>query len=132
MKECKVCHINFCDEDIIKYNNICPCCHSKNSFIEEYIMDIKRISDNEDFIDAMIKLHDENPIEYQLKLNQFKLQQEQVESIKEQQRESSGNKAHCPKCGCTDIQVVPRKWSLLTGFMTNKTDRVCVKCKHKF
>lgn len=38
----------------------------------------------------------------------------------------------CPKCGSTNIQIVPRKWSLLTGFLTNKTDRVCVNCKHKF
>ncbi|MEY8352618.1 hypothetical protein AALB39_04585 [Lachnospiraceae bacterium 54-53] len=38
----------------------------------------------------------------------------------------------CPRCGCTNIQVVPRKWSLLTGFLTNKTDRVCVNCKHKW
>ncbi|MBQ2882693.1 MAG: zinc ribbon domain-containing protein [Alphaproteobacteria bacterium] len=38
----------------------------------------------------------------------------------------------CPKCGSTNIQIVPRKWSLLTGIFTNKTDRVCVNCKHKF
>ena len=38
----------------------------------------------------------------------------------------------CPRCGSTQIQVVPRKWSLLTGFLTNKVDRVCVACKHKW
>lgn len=38
----------------------------------------------------------------------------------------------CPKCGSTQIQMVPRKWSLLTGFLTNKVDRVCMNCKHKF
>ena len=38
----------------------------------------------------------------------------------------------CPKCGCTNIQVVPRKWSILTGIFTNRTDRVCAKCKHKW
>lgn len=42
------------------------------------------------------------------------------------------NIPRCPKCGSTNIQIVPRKWSLLTGFLTNKTDRVCVNCKHKF
>jgi len=38
----------------------------------------------------------------------------------------------CPKCGSTQIQMIPRKWSPLTGFLTNKVDRVCVNCKHKF
>ena len=38
----------------------------------------------------------------------------------------------CPRCGSTQIQMVPRKWSLLTGFLTNKVDRVCVNCKRKF
>lgn len=42
------------------------------------------------------------------------------------------NTPKCPKCGSTQIQMVTRKWSLLTGFMTNKVDRVCVNCKHKF
>lgn len=38
----------------------------------------------------------------------------------------------CPKCGSTNIQVVPRKWSILTGIFTNKIDRVCANCKCKF
>ncbi|WP_317854517.1 hypothetical protein [Chakrabartyella piscis] len=38
----------------------------------------------------------------------------------------------CPKCGSTQIQMVQRKWSMVTGFMTNKVDRVCMHCKHKF
>ena len=38
----------------------------------------------------------------------------------------------CPKCGSTQIQIVPRKWTLSTGFLTNKVDRVCMNCKHKF
>ena len=38
----------------------------------------------------------------------------------------------CPRCGSTQIQMVPRKWSPLTGFLTNKVDRVCVNCKKKF
>jgi len=42
------------------------------------------------------------------------------------------NLPKCPKCGSTAIQIVPRKFSLLTGFATNKVDRVCVNCKHKW
>lgn len=38
----------------------------------------------------------------------------------------------CPKCGSTQIQAVRKNWSLLTGFLTNDVDRVCLNCKHKF
>lgn len=47
-------------------------------------------------------------------------------------QECANNMPKCPKCGSINIQVVPRKWSLLAGFMTNKVDRVCVNCKCKF
>lgn len=42
------------------------------------------------------------------------------------------NEIKCPKCGSIKIQMLPRRWSLLTGFFTNKVDRVCMNCKHKF
>lgn len=38
----------------------------------------------------------------------------------------------CPECGSTQIQVVPRKWSLFAGFATKKVDRVCVNCKYRW
>lgn len=38
----------------------------------------------------------------------------------------------CPRCGCTNIQIAPRKWSIWTGFRTNKVDRICMMCKHRF
>lgn len=38
----------------------------------------------------------------------------------------------CPKCGSTQIQVVRKKFSLLTGFATNKIERICANCLHKF
>lgn len=43
-----------------------------------------------------------------------------------------GDESHCPRCGSHNIQIVPRKWSFLTGFLTNKVDRICVNCKHRF
>ena len=38
----------------------------------------------------------------------------------------------CPRCFSTDFQLVPKKFSLLTGFATNHVDRVCVKCMKRF
>lgn len=34
----------------------------------------------------------------------------------------------CPKCGNTEFVPLRRKFSLLTGFATNKVDMVCSKC----
>lgn len=34
----------------------------------------------------------------------------------------------CPQCGCTQFTPVRRKWSFITGFMTNKIDMVCNQC----
>ncbi len=38
----------------------------------------------------------------------------------------------CPRCGCTSVQLIPKKWSILTGYRTNSVNRVCVNCKHRF
>lgn len=41
-------------------------------------------------------------------------------------------KVKCPYCFSSEVQIIPRKFSLLTGFATNKFDRVCLRCKRKF
>ena len=43
---------------------------------------------------------------------------------------NSSSQVRCPKCGSTQITAVNRKWSPMTGFLTNKTDRFCLNCKH--
>ena len=45
--------------------------------------------------------------------------------------DENGN-VKCPYCGSLQIQMVPRKWSPVTGFFTNKADRVCMRCTRKF
>lgn len=46
--------------------------------------------------------------------------------------DNSPEKVRCPRCRSAEIQLVPRKFSLLTGFATNKFDRMCIRCKKKF
>lgn len=41
-------------------------------------------------------------------------------------------KVQCPYCFSTEIQLVPKKFSILTGFATNSYNRVCVRCQRKF
>lgn len=85
----------------------CPICHSKLIdtilTVDEYLT-IEKVSSEHSFIQAMVKLKESNPIEYQLKLNQFKLQQEQHKAIEEKQRNES--KPHCPHCQSTNIKFI--------------------------
>lgn len=46
--------------------------------------------------------------------------------------DNTPEKVRCPRCKSTEIQLVPRKFSLLTGFATNKFDRMCLRCQKKF
>lgn len=51
-------------------------------------------------------------------------------------REASGKdspgKVRCPYCRSEQIQLVPKKFSILTGFATNRYNRVCLRCNRKF
>ncbi|WP_024347368.1 hypothetical protein [Lacrimispora indolis] len=115
--------------------SVCPYCNNELKIAEiseeDFVVLGNTSNDNRQLLDAMVDLHKKDVIEYELKMSQFRNQYEQSQREEKQEKES-GNQVKCPKCGCTDIQIVPHKWSLLTGFLTNKTDRVCVNCKHKF
>ncbi len=92
---------------------------------------VKAISTDESFMNAMVEFYENNPIEYQLKIQQFKTQLQQEESIKRQQSEQS--KVRCPKCGCADIGVANRGYSLVWGFIgSGKSMNVCKNCGHKW
>jgi C4-type Zn-finger protein len=130
-KECNVCHIVFEENQIL--NNECPVCHSKNCFEDEYIMDIKRISTDPSFMDAMMKLYKEDPIEYQLKMSQFKTQLQQQESTKQTE-----NIPKCPTCGSTKlskISTVSKAGSVfLFGLLSQKVKKTwhCDNCKYEW
>ncbi|MDE6208454.1 MAG: hypothetical protein K2M73_02135 [Lachnospiraceae bacterium] len=51
-----------------------------------------------------MELHENDPIEYQLKLNQFKLQNEQAKKIRDQEIES--RMPHCPICNSTNLKKI--------------------------
>lgn len=93
---------------------------------------LTEVSSDLSFYKAMIDLHEKDIIEYELKMGQFRNQAEQQKSIQNVQSRQESNVPKCPRCGSTQIQMVPRRFSLLTGFATNKTDRVCVNCKYKW
>lgn len=116
----------------------CPICSNKMIdtilTIDEYHI-IDNISDDISFLETMIDLKQKDPIEYQLKISQFKANLSQQESAKQVAEQKSSNtqsnQRTCRFCGSTSFTPVKRKWSPLTGFLTNKTDLVCNNCGKK-
>lgn len=143
IKFCKKCH----DEKKIRYwgdkygylwtltddAKICPDCQSNLVDIDFPALDLKileKISDSTDFYDAMIKLHDDDIIEYELKMSQFRSQVEAQEAEAERKK-AEDSKPRCPKCGSTSITAGQKGYSILTGFLgSNKTVNRCSNCGH--
>ena len=66
---------------------------------------IREVSNyNRQFLEAMIELYNQNIVEYELKMSQFRTQYEQQESIKQIQKEK--NIPKCPTCGSTNIEKI--------------------------
>lgn len=91
---------------------------------------LSKISDSTDFYDAMIKLRDDDIIEYELKMSQFR-SQVQAKEAEEERKKAEESKPRCPKCGSTSITAGQKGYSILTGFLgSNKTVNRCSNCGH--
>lgn len=98
-------------------------------FPSEDLCTIRNISEEPNFIEAMIKLRQDDIIEYESRMSQFRTQVEQKEQIEQQKN----NQIKCPKCGSTDIGVANRGYSVVWGFIgSGKSMNVCKKCGHKW
>ena len=110
---------------------ICPFCNNKlvdTKFRLDDLHLLGRMSEcNRQVLDAMMKLCKDDPIEYQLKINQFKLQKEE----KKQQFEDS--LPHCPHCKSTNIKSISgvnRGMSIaMLGILSNKINK-SFECKN--
>lgn len=93
----------------IKSNNeyICPYCNNKlvDTLITENEFNlIDNVSDSDrQFLEAMIDLKKKDPIEYQLKISQFKANLKQQESSKKVEED---DRPKCPTCGSTNIEKI--------------------------
>lgn len=68
---------------------------------DEYLI-VSKISKDRTFLNAMIDLKEKDPIEFQLKISQFKTQVQQQESIKTQ----NDNTPRCPHCKSINIKSI--------------------------
>lgn len=95
-----------------------------NCKMDDYLL-LFNISHDGNFILQMLKLKNEDPIEYELKIAQFR-------EIAERKK-ADESKPRCPKCGLTSIATVNKGYSLLTGFLgSGKPMNVCQSCGHKW
>ena len=102
IKKCPKCgRIGRCTSDYMK----CFC--GEEALVETVMSDneyclLCDISSDDDFLNAMIDLKEKDPIEFQLKMSQFKTQVQQQDSIKTQ----NDNTPRCPHCKSTNIKSI--------------------------
>lgn len=90
---------------------------------EEYDL-LSTIANDLSFIHAMEDLKQSDPIEFQLKMSQFKANLGQQESSN-----ANETKVYCPKCNCTQITTGARGVNHFWGFIgASKTVNRCAKC----
>lgn len=110
----------------------CPNCGTEFVNIDFPAQDlaiIEEISENVSFIESMIKLRQDNIIEYESKMSQFRTQVQQQETSRAQ----AANTVKCPRCGFTNITAGQRGFSLLTGFVgSGRTVNRCAGCGYKW
>ena len=81
--------------------DVCPICKSTDWEDADLII-LKEISNDKDFLEAMIELKKKDPIEYQLKMSQFKANLKQQENSKVEE----DNRPKCPTCGSTNVEKI--------------------------
>ena len=109
---------------------ICPICGGEFKdidFPQEDLAIIEEVSQDVNFIEAMIKLRQENIIEYKSRMSQFRTQVQQQEEIAE------NNIPHCPTCGSTNIEKITatsKVFGAVAFGLFSKTARSQFKCKN--
>ena len=127
-KYCKICGFVDGEGNI----DICPICKSTD-WEDADLIALKEISNDTDFIEAMIELKKNDPIEYQLKMSQFKANLKQQESSKKVEED---NKPKCPNCHSTNIKAITgteRVMSIMgLGIFSKKINKSfkCLNCKY--
>jgi uncharacterized protein YjdB len=94
---------------------------------------VKAVSTDENFMKAMTELYENDPIEYQLKMSQFKANLKQQESSKKVEED---NKVRCPNCHSTNVKAITgteRAMSIMgLGIFSKKINKSfkCLNCKY--
>lgn len=106
----------------------------KSKLTSEEFHCIEQISSNLKFVQSMEQLKEKDPIEFQLKLAQFKSTTVQQESIKPQKQ----NIPKCPTCGSTKLSKISTMSKagsvIMWGLFSQKVKKTwhCNVCKYEW
>ena len=136
IKNCPVCGY----VDLTEKENTCSLCNNSLSITNEYFDEIcsqSELSDKDDIKEYVRQLYVYSDDKFDEKIMSSREEDENISDQIDYYEDlilngDDEDDCKCPKCNSTNIQIVPRKWSLLTGIFTNATDRVCVNCKYKW
>lgn len=137
VKQCEKCKqiIGCCNEnDTIHTANGCNGRLLELKITYDELCVIEDISSDDSFLEAMIDLKEKDPIEFQLKMNQFKTNLGQQESIKMQ----TDTRPKCPTCGSTNLKKVSTTSKVTSvamwGLFSQKIKKTwhCNNCKYEW
>lgn len=139
IKFCQVCRDNKVPHFFGYYpvSGTCPRCKTEmieiNMSCDDFFV-LKHTSENVEFYEAMIKLHDEDIITYEEKMSTFRANDpwwQEQHGLKPKTEDD--NRPKCPKCGSSAITAGQRGYSFWTGFLgSSKTVNRCANCGHKW
>ena len=122
------------------FGKICPSC--KKGVLEDSIITyeeleiIQDVSDSDrQFLEAMIELKKNDPIEYQLKMSQFKASLKQQENSK---KVEDDNTLRCPTCNSTKVKKISATSKVVVASMfglfskTARSQFKCERCGYKW
>lgn len=116
--------------------NRCPCCNTEvidSVLTEDEFFTIENLTTNRKLLDEMVKLKNEDIIEFELKMSQFRNQVQQQKAVEQPQQ--NNNLPHCPTCGSTNIKKITateRATSIMgLGIFSKKINKTykCLNCK---
>lgn len=96
---------------------------------------VKAVSTDENFMKAMTELYENDPIEYQLKISQFKANLQQQESNKKVEED---NTLRCPTCNSTKVKKISATSKVVGASMfglfskTARSQFKCERCGYKW
>ena len=124
-KYCKICGFVDGEGNI----DVCPICKSTD-WEDADLITLKEISQDRQFLEAMIDLKKKDPIEYQLKMSQFKANLKQQEQAEKSRVED--NTLRCPTCNSTNVKKISATSKVIGASMFglfSKTARSQFKCE---
>ncbi len=134
VKKCKKCnYIGIYSQDYNIHKN----CGGELEIVDitcDDLITISHISTDKSFLQAMIDLKETDPIEYQLKMSQFKTQLGQQKNTKIQ----ADNRPKCPTCNSTNIKPISTTSKVvgvaLFGLLSTKRHKVfhCNNCGYEW